>query len=411
MCGRTLPYFHGVQEHLLNMHSDNIDVVKLIGDNMHSDDTDIVGFSGDNKTYSNLQDKEKHYTLQNIVWNYFQKTTEEECICNLCQKVLLTHEFLVLQAHLLEVHSDNLSVTFDMNPRKIKSLVWKYARRVNEFKIMCDLCGKLCSCNQRIRDHILNMHRDNYNAMKDLDAQKPIERSEKDPMFPNNLYVPRVTNKKSPVWKYCQKVDSSYSKCIICNRLLSTQGGTTKVLNNHLKTKHFDDANVLDCIESAEISAVERKMEKEKEKEEDFKKKDEEKSVIFSMWKFVNQLDWRTVKCVICDTILTPKQGSNSITGGRIKSHLLKFHKDNSEVMEERRKCLIRTKKLDFIETVIRKPESKDISISIWDHFEKDQMNLYAKCKVCQYSVFKLQNGESPELMNHIVTKHPDILV
>ena len=123
------------------------------------------------------------------------------------------------------------------------------------------------------------------------------------------------------------------------------------------------------------------------------KTKDEEKTVKFSMWKFVKQLDWRTVKCEICNTILTPKEGTNYITGGRIKSHLLKFHKDNSEIMEERKKCL--TKKQDLNETVVRKPESTDITLSIWDHFDKDQMNLYAKCKVCQYLVFKLKNGES----------------
>ena len=174
---------------------------------------------------------------------------------------------------------------------------------------MCNLCGKLCSSSlgggtKGTRDHILNMHRDNYNAMKDLDAQKPTARPKEDPMFPNNLYVPRFTNKKSPVWKYCQKVDSSYSKCILCNKLLSTQGATTKALNTHLKTKHFDDANVINCIESAENSALERKMEKEKEiKEEDQEEKEDGKIVKFSMWKFVKQLDWRTVKCVICDTI------------------------------------------------------------------------------------------------------------
>ena len=77
MCGNTFPYFHGVQEHLLSMHSDNIDVVKLIGDNVHSNGSDVVGFSEDNKTYSYLQDEEKTDTLQNkpeydnVVRNYF----------------------------------------------------------------------------------------------------------------------------------------------------------------------------------------------------------------------------------------------------------------------------------------------------------------------------------------------------
>ena len=99
MCGNTFPYFHGVQEHLLSMHSDNIDVVKLIGDNVHSNGSDVVGFSEDNKTYSYLQDEEKTDTLQNkpeydnVVWNYFKKSTDKECICNLCEKVLLTHDF------------------------------------------------------------------------------------------------------------------------------------------------------------------------------------------------------------------------------------------------------------------------------------------------------------------------------
>ena len=269
MCGNSFPYFHGIQEHRLKLHSDNIDVVKLIGNNMQSDDT------GYTKAYSHIQDEEENGTIENksksenVVWNYFRKSLGEECICNLCGKVLLTHESFVLKSHLLEVHSDNLSVTFDMNPRKRKSLIWKYARRVNEFKIMCDLCGKLCSSSlgggtKGTRDHILNMHRDNYNAMNDLDAQKPTARPKEEPMFPNNLYVPRFTNKKSPVWKYSQKVDSSYSKCILCNKLLATQGGSTKPSNNHLKRKHFDDVNVRNCIESAEISAVEKKTKKTK---------------------------------------------------------------------------------------------------------------------------------------------------
>ena len=93
MCGNSFPYFHGIQEHLLKLHSDNIDVVKLIGNNLQSDDT------GHTKAYSHIQDEEENGTIknksesENVVWNYYKKSLGEECICNLCEKVLLTHDF------------------------------------------------------------------------------------------------------------------------------------------------------------------------------------------------------------------------------------------------------------------------------------------------------------------------------
>ena len=119
-------------------------------------------------------------------------------------------------------------------------------------------------------------------------------------------------------------------------------------------------------------------------------------------------MDWKTAQCVLCDTILTPKQGKNCISGGRIKCHLFKFHKDHPDIIEERKNTLILKKKQETKES---KFESERIYSSIWDQFDKDQTNLYAKCKVCQYAVFKLQDGDSPELKKHMVTKHPYILI
>ena len=84
--------------------------------------------------------KKKKPKTEKGVGKYFKKFTDREFMC---EKVFLSNEFLVLQAHLLEVHSENLKVTFDLNPSKRKSVIWKYARRVNEFLIMCELCGKL----------------------------------------------------------------------------------------------------------------------------------------------------------------------------------------------------------------------------------------------------------------------------
>ena len=150
MCGKTFPYYHGVEEHLLKMHSDNIDVVKFIGDGYKESD-----IQAENKS----EEVQNEAESENGVWKYIAKLDERECMCTLCDKMFLTQEFLVLQAHLLEVHSDNLNVTFDMNPRRRKSLIWKYARRVNEFQMMCDICGKVCSSKlggtKGTKDHIL----------------------------------------------------------------------------------------------------------------------------------------------------------------------------------------------------------------------------------------------------------------
>ena len=73
---------------------------------------------------------------------------------------------------------------------------------------------------------MMNMHRDNYVVMKDFEAMKQTEESEEDSMFQNSLYVTQIKNKKSLAWKFCQKVNPFNSKCLFCNKVIGTKGGT-----------------------------------------------------------------------------------------------------------------------------------------------------------------------------------------
>ena len=257
MCGNMFGYFHHVQTHLLCAHSDNNDVVKLIGRKK------INALSQEGQRADAIE--QECESEKNNIGKYFTMLNNFESMCTLCDKVFFTQELSVLQAHLLQVHSENLEVTFDMNLRKNKSIIYKYARRVNDIHVEYDLCGKLClsknGSTKSTREHLKNMHRDNYAVMKDLEEKKQNEESDEDSLSPNNLYVPRITNKKSPAWKFFQKVDAINSKCLFCNKMLGTKGGTTKTLIIHLKKRHFDIENVIDLIERR---IIEIKTEKEK---------------------------------------------------------------------------------------------------------------------------------------------------
>ena len=89
---------------------------------------------------------------------------------------------------------------------------------------------------------------------------------------------------------------------------------------------------------------------------------------------------------------------------------MIKFHKNHPEVIEKLKEISVLKKNGDIKEINQETPEAEYLGTLIWSHFDRDLRNLYAKCKVCPYAVFKLQDGDSPELKNHIVTKHPDLI-
>ena len=78
--------------------------------------------------------------------------------------------------------------------------------------------------------------------------------------------------------------------------------------------------------------------------------------------------------------------------------------------MQELKEISILMHKEPTKETNQETPDAEYIGTIIWSHFDRDLRNLYAKCKVCPYAIFKLHNGDSPELKNHIVTMHPDLI-
>ena len=78
--------------------------------------------------------------------------------------------------------------------------------------------------------------------------------------------------------------------------------------------------------------------------------------------------------------------------------------------MQELKEMSILMHKEPTKETNQETPDAEYMGTIIWSHFDRDLRNLYAKCKVCLYAIFKLHNGDSPELKNHIVTKHPNLI-
>ena len=338
----------------------------------------------------------------------------------------------LLNESIEELEVDQSEKLFKRNLRPSPSVVWKYAKKVESNKCQCNFCGiryimkgSKGYTTTSIREHLLKHHSDVPEVVMDIKSSTRLQKVYK-----------RL--KKSPVWKYSEKILIDRAKCLLCDKILWCINGTTSDIRYHLLNSHSDNQDVIKDIPSKVAKKlVKNKNEDQKKIIFDMGLIQEQNKIIHSSFKleqtmpqhevsyeddtdsdenfplsdnvkipsidrfrmknFLQQINDEECVCLLCECTLENKSPLKY-------DHLIQQHSGHESIEPK-------LKQLKNFQSQKRRSHAETTdSSSIWKFFTKDQKNLYAKCNLCPYKVFEIREGVVRQFVNHLHLKHPDEL-
>jgi len=150
---------------------------------------------------------------------------------------------------------------------------------------------------------------------------------------------------KDSAWKYFTKMDGVNSICNLCDKVYSTKGGTTTSIRKHLVKAHNKNSFATKTYKEEVLNESCTYPQITPETNGDnFPKEIEVSSTNLPellenspkaptkspVWLFAEKLDKDNGKCKFCEKVVNAFNGTTS----GMKRHLLKYHSDNTEVVE-----------------------------------------------------------------------------
>jgi hypothetical protein len=327
--------------------------------------------------YFNEEDEEEELpgakggrVKQSVVWQFFNRLTEEAVQCNLCEHQM-NHmkgksSTSNLLRHLKANHADDLeAANEDTNDdaadsfrddyggsvtpkggRSKPSVAWHFFQRLNDEETKCSLCGhevfhlKGRSSTSNMLRHLKTNHESEMTAKEaELEADETLE-----PLPPLPFRAPKERrdsserrgyhkSKRSVVWHFFTRVNDFEIECNLCQMRYKPSHGTTSGALRHLKWNHAEDLAAREEAiaededggpsptgdgPSEHLSAEYRSV-----------KKEGRKSVV---WMFFKRLTEETVECSLCQLEMNLAKGQSTSQALR---HLRAHHPKDLEDGEE----------------------------------------------------------------------------
>ena len=297
--------------------------------------------------------------------------------------------------------------------KKIPSPVWKFATRQDNEIIKCNLCQIILQCKggstKSMLYHFRHFHSDNVEVLRNISKDKQTNTTRKQ--------IP------SPVWKFATRQEDDNVMCNLCQRILRCPDGSTKGILFHLSGFHSDNEDVVSHIEKVKQKRELAKLDSNRrilQTQPNCIIQPMKKSTIL---KFFYQIESNHFECNMCDKKLSKKANLNSALQS-MRYHLKKRHSENPDVRDafdsdskeidgtKDIKCVSIHQQFKDDEQNDEKNKSfhRERDLEMWQYFERDQMNMYAKCKYCLYKVFKINDGVLTNMEQHMNARHFDVM-
>lgn len=363
------------------------------------------------------------FTGASSVWKHFDKISEDQTRCRLCDKVLkrATGSTSNMIRHLRRQHEIELTTPkaaaspADPNQTEAGSeteesdaALWEHFQALSDGQTQCRLCPKVLG------------HTGGSTAglIKHLRMKHDIDKHG-EPLPTNGR-----STQKSVVWHHFDELSPSQAQCKQCDKIFKRTGGSTSTLLRHLRRKHkFDEFEVVPSDDDDEsMGGGKRDPE---ENDEDLTDKPVKKESILPKacrtaqrsraWDFFEDLPDDKAVCQLCHKILSRVGGCTSA----LLKHLRSQHPDY-----ESYKPLQEVKTEELLLPVVQASDDHPLSYSVpaehveeeeeedmkplksfvWDYFLPSHEG-YATCRVCNKGM-RIVNSSTTSLKRHLKARH-----
>ena len=191
-------------------------------------------------------------------------------------------------------------------------------------------------------------------------------------------------NEISPtLTRYSDILDSEHAKCKFCDTVAKTEKGTGVglTIKEHLVAEHLDHPVVVENLNKFGTKHLFGR------------------TFVSPVWRFATRFDQKRAQCNLCKRLMYAEKGTTST----LRSHMLKFHEDNVDVVEAfaEKKAALRIKKRND-----SPHKGSGLRSPVWNFATRLTKNR-AMCNFCskEISVFE---SSTKYVLKHLIDQHAE---
>jgi len=184
---------------------------------------------------------------------------------------------------------------------------------------------------------------------------------------------------------YSDILDSEHAKCKFCDTVAKYEKGSAGglTIKEHLVAEHLDHPIVVDNLNKFGTKHLFGRM------------------FVSPVWRFATRFDQKRAQCNLCKRLMYAEKGTTST----LRSHLLKFHEDNVDIVEAfaDKKPALRIKKrtdspYEYKRLGLRSP--------VWIFATRLTMKR-AMCNFCSKEI-PVYESSTKSVLKHLIDKHAE---
>ena len=182
---------------------------------------------------------------------------------------------------------------------------------------------------------------------------------------------------------YSDILDSEHAKCKLCDTVAKTEKGAAGglTIKEHLVAEHLDHPVVVDNLNKFGTKHLFGRM------------------FVSPVWRFATRFDQKRAECNLCKRLMYAEKGTTST----LRSHMLKFHEDNLDVVEAfaEKKAALRIKNRND-----SPHKGLGLRSPVWNFATRLTKNR-AMCNFCSKEI-SVYESSTKYVLKHLIDKHAE---